>query len=130
MQPDSQECFLHGSSLLQNLLPRTLLAGEIRFQGRMAISESLLPTATHERRSLILSQRESQPVFATPQLTVWSGQGGKRGIYSRHSGQGMPKGTPLVARQGYQNQDWHTRRAKADSSQSALLRVSPLCPTS
>lgn len=57
-------------------------------------------------------------------------QGGKRGNYSRHSGQGMPKGTPLVARQGYQNQDWDTRKAKADSFQSALLRVSPSCTTS
>lgn len=130
MQPDSQECFLHGSSLLQNLLPKTLLAGEIRFQGRMAISEPLLPTATHERVSLILSQRESQPVFATPHPTMWSGQGGKRGNYCRHSGQGMPKGTPLVARQRYQNQDWHTREAKADSSRNALLRVSPSCLTS
>lgn len=130
MQPDSQECFLDGSSLLKNLLPKTLLAGEIRFQGRMAISESLLPTATHERRSLILSQEESQPVFAIPHPTMWSGQGGKRGIYSSHSGQGMPKRTPLVARQRYQNQDRDTRKAKADSFQSALLRVSPSCCTS
>ena len=72
MQSDSQECFLHRSSPLQSLLPKALLAGEIslRLQGRMAVSEHLLPTATHAREGLILSQRESQPVISAPQHGV------------------------------------------------------------
>lgn len=59
---------------------------------------------------------------------VWSGKGGKKENYSRHSGQGILKGTQLGARQGYQNKDWHTRKAKADSSWSAFLRVCQASP--
>lgn len=55
--------------------------------------------------------------------TVWSGKGGKMENYSRHSGQGILKGALLGTRQGYQNEDWHAGKSKADSSWSALLRV-------
>lgn len=52
---------------------------------------------------------------------VWSGRGEKKENSSRHSGQAIPKGTPLEAGQGYQNKDWHTEKAKVGSSWSALL---------
>lgn len=89
----------------QSLLPQALLAGEVslRLQGRLAASEHLLPTATRAREGLILSQRESQPVISTLRCGVE--KGGKRENYSRHSGEGILKGTPLGARQGYQIKD-------------------------
>lgn len=76
VQPDSQECFLHGSSPLQSLLSKTMLAGEIilRLQVRVAVWEHLLTTATSVKEGLSFSQWASQPVISTLQCGVGKGK--------------------------------------------------------
>lgn len=95
-------------------------SAETLTQGTAGRRNHLLPTATRPREGLILSRQESQAVISTPQC----GAEEKGKSTPGTAGKRIPKETPLGAKQGYQNEDWHTRKAKADSSWSALLRVS------
>lgn len=105
----SQECFLHKNSPLQSLLSKPQLSDEISLtlQGRKCVLENLLPKATCAKRWSNHLPVSISASHLNPQ------QGVKKESYPNPSGQGIPKGTPLEARQGYSDEkDWHKGKQK------------------